>query len=395
MNILYICPRDPRVANTGSTMRTAFLWKALKELGTVYTVIYPSKEVDLSRVEVREGLERDRIHVVPNNQTSWWNWLVVYVSRKLMKNGSLSFTPRGRMRRAIGWPDVKFDCVVARYIDQAANRVAWKLGPLYVDIDDLPTTVFDKINKFRLPSPLRPLAGVLVRIVQERVLLHARGLWVTNQEDLRLLQGRLQTRVLRNIAPNAGIGYAVDGRQEDLLLTVGSLGYGPNVQGIEWFLGNIWPEVRQAMPTLKYVIAGGGLDEATQGRWESVLGVHVLGFVDDLAGVYERARAVVTPVLSGAGTCVKTIEACKRGRKVFATDCAARGFDAVERSALQIEVFKGAEDFVARLCAWLELSESSRQARQKEILSASNRINSIDDFFRSVREVLDPIAKQG
>ena len=388
MNILYIAPRDPRIANTGSTIRTAFLWESLKRLGTVYTVIYPSKDIDVSQTAVRDALERDRIHVVPNKQTSWWNWLPFYISRKLMKNGSLALTPAHRMRRAIGWEGIHFDCCVVRYIDQVANRVAWKLAPLYIDIDDLPTTVFDQVIKRRLPIILRPLASCFVRFVQWRCLRHAKGLWVTNETDLMRLKDRKPTRLLRNLAPRAKSDYRVDGCQEKLILTVGLMGYGPNSQGVSWFLRHVWPEVHREFPELTYAIAGGGLADSTRRVWESVSGVRVLGFVDDLDAVYERALAVVTPILSGAGTCVKTIEACKRGRKVLSTACAARGFSGSEMKELGVDVFIDATSFIALLRQWIERPTAARLVRQREILASAEQINSVDEFNRSVREMI-------
>ena len=391
MNILYIAPNDPRIVKSGGMVRTALLWKALKRIGDVYTVIYGPKRADALSADVRASLERDRIHAVPNDQTCWWNRPLFYVSRKLMKNGSLACIPARKMRRAIGWTDVLFDCVVTRYIDQSANRVAWKLAPLFIDIDDMPLTLFDRMIKCRLPWLLRPVARSMVWIMQKWSVVHARGVWVTNSADYESLKDQVPTRLLRNLAPEVRANYQIDGLQERMLLTVGSLGYGPNAQGISWFLECVWPEVRRLFPGLEYAIAGGGLPESTKREWESIDGVRVLGFVDDLDAVYERACAVVTPVLTGAGTCIKTIEACSRGRKVFSTASAARGFDEKERGDLQIDLFEHASGFVTQLGTWLDYSESERQLRQREIFATASCINSFEEFSRSVREMISSL----
>jgi glycosyltransferase involved in cell wall biosynthesis len=69
---------------------------------------------------------------------------------------------------------------------------------------------------------------------------------------------------------------------------------------------------------------GRGLD----GWSPPVAGVAVAGFVPDLAAAYAEADCVVVPLVEGAGTPLKFVEALAYGMPVVATPLAARGLEA-------------------------------------------------------------------
>jgi len=93
-----------------------------------------------------------------------------------------------------------------------------------------------------------------------------------------------------------------------------------NIQGLEWFVESVFPEIRAAIPNCALAIAG----PAGQAReWPE--GVSILGRVNSLEPVYANATVVVNPVLFGTGLAVKTIEALSYGKSVVATVAGARG----------------------------------------------------------------------
>jgi len=61
--------------------------------------------------------------------------------------------------------------------------------------------------------------------------------------------------------------------------------------------------------------------------------IDVAGFVDSLAGLYAQADCVVVPIVEGAGSPVKFIEALAYGVPVVATPRAARGLAATSLAA--------------------------------------------------------------
>ena len=64
--------------------------------------------------------------------------------------------------------------------------------------------------------------------------------------------------------------------------------------------------------------------------------ISVLGFVDDLTGLYKKCRCAVAPILRGSGTRIKILEAMAAGIPVVSTTIGAEGIDANEAEHLLV-----------------------------------------------------------
>src|SRR6185503_38437 len=69
------------------------------------------------------------------------------------------------------------------------------------------------------------------------------------------------------------------------VLFVGELGYPPNAEGLEWFLREVWPGVRRAVPDASFDIVGRNARPGVRDA-DGVNGVTVHGFVPSLAERY-------------------------------------------------------------------------------------------------------------
>ena len=105
------------------------------------------------------------------------------------------------------------------------------------------------------------------------------------------------------------------------LLFVGSVSYRPNQQGLEWFIGEVLPRLRDAGMDVELEIVGA----PGRSSLPAVPEVRVRGVVADLKPFYERAHATIVPVLYGSGTRLKVVEAMAYGRPVVATSIGAEG----------------------------------------------------------------------
>ena len=114
------------------------------------------------------------------------------------------------------------------------------------------------------------------------------------------------------------------------LCYVGTLSWRPNARGLDWFCGEVWPRVRERLPDATLEIAGAGLPVDPHGaavapRAWSVPGVTTVGFVPDVAAVYDRSVAMVAPTLGGSGVRLKLLEAFRHGVPVITTSDGAAG----------------------------------------------------------------------
>lgn len=99
--------------------------------------------------------------------------------------------------------------------------------------------------------------------------------------------------------------------------------------GAEYLVHEIWPLVRQRLPSAQLRIAGKHC-ELIRGEGKPPEGVQAFwGFVPDLEDLYAQTRVVACPILSGGGTRIKIIEGALQGRPVASTTLGAEGLNRV------------------------------------------------------------------
>ena len=114
------------------------------------------------------------------------------------------------------------------------------------------------------------------------------------------------------------------------LVFVGNLNNPTNLNGLKWFLLEVWPRLRAAEPgmTLRVVGSLEG-DSATQSGLPNLLrasaGVHAGGYVsdDDLGGVLQRSRIFIVPIRWATGVVTKQTLAHVHGVPTVVTPTAA------------------------------------------------------------------------
>ena len=384
MNILYVCGDDPRLSNFGSQQRTHFLWESLRRFADVYTVVRGEKKCDECVLD--EANHVARIRFLPDLP------IIRFLDRvftKFFKPASFPFRTLGFAERRIpyAWRGIKFDVVVTRYIYCAAQTGFWHLAPCVIDIDDAPLQSFDTVMKARIPWGLRAVRRWMVAAYQNFIIGKCDAVWIPDRSQVDSFCKIAPCFYLPNIANPPSEGYSsvknisLSSRQ---LMSVGILDYAPNVKGIQWFLDTIWPAVHLKHPELTYCICGGHLDQHVATKWQQIPGVVVAGYVSDIDKVYEDSIGVIAPVLTGAGTCIKVMEACLRGRKVFATPFAARGYNKTEIMNMGIELFMSIDEFEMSLQRWLCTRQDKQKVEQERIMDMAGSTMSLEGFSQIV-----------
>ena len=111
------------------------------------------------------------------------------------------------------------------------------------------------------------------------------------------------------------------------LMYVGFLGWEPNAQGLLWFIEQVWPQLVQRHPDLRFDIVGKNPDQRLQAAAASWEGISLKGFVPDLQEIYRDSRVSVAPLLFGSGMKVKVLDAMARGMPIVTTSVGAEGID--------------------------------------------------------------------
>ena len=100
-------------------------------------------------------------------------------------------------------------------------------------------------------------------------------------------------------------------------------GASPNGDGLRWFVSEVLPLVRAALPWVTLTVTGANPPvELLELQRE---GVEFSGFVDDLPGLMDTARVAIAPIRYGAGVKLKVLDAIGRRVPVIATTIGAEG----------------------------------------------------------------------
>jgi len=107
------------------------------------------------------------------------------------------------------------------------------------------------------------------------------------------------------------------------LCHIGSMNWSPNIEGIEWFLDDVWPLIHEAHPDLEFTVAGHGTPDHLMQRKDA--NVKFVGTVPDANEFMLDHELMIVPLLSGSGIRVKIVEAMALGRVVITTSVGAEG----------------------------------------------------------------------
>lgn len=110
------------------------------------------------------------------------------------------------------------------------------------------------------------------------------------------------------------------------LVFTGAMDWRANLEGIDYFMDEVWPLLIPERPDLRFVIVGKNppsrLSKTIQ---QKNLNWTVTGFVDDVRPYVRDADVFVIPLRIGGGTRIKAFEAMAMGRPVVSTTLGVEG----------------------------------------------------------------------
>lgn len=113
-------------------------------------------------------------------------------------------------------------------------------------------------------------------------------------------------------------------RDPELLIITGSFDSFQNVQGILWFMENVWPLVQAARPTVRLQLIGKGVCQLPDALIHAPQ-VEAIDTVPDITPYLRRATVAVVPLLHGSGIRFKILEALASELPVVSTTLGAQG----------------------------------------------------------------------
>jgi glycosyltransferase involved in cell wall biosynthesis len=154
---------------------------------------------------------------------------------------------------------------------------------------------------------------------------------------LRSLQGHIEGQVEVIPAPANTSRFRPDPTrrpQPRSLFMLGSLNWLPNLEGVEWFLREVWPQAHRELPELTLHIAGTAPPAHLTSRPAGQDNVFIHGFVESAPDFMQAYDLMLVPLLSGGGMRVKIVEGMALGKAILSTTIGAEGIDAQDGAEL-------------------------------------------------------------
>jgi polysaccharide biosynthesis protein PslH len=163
-----------------------------------------------------------------------------------------------------------------------------------------------------------------IRTVEGRAVSSVQAVTVTSPEEAERLD-HLYGVSASAVVPSGVEPPAHGDRRptKPVVVWVGSYSYGPNATGLTRFVEESWRSVHSATGAELWLIGANPPSEVVARH--GLVGVRVLGFVEDLAPVLARASVGVVPLWSGAGVKIKTLTLMAHGVPTVSTTVGMEG----------------------------------------------------------------------
>ena len=100
----------------------------------------------------------------------------------------------------------------------------------------------------------------------------------------------------------------------------------PNLDGITWFIDEVWPTIIAKVPAARLAIYGSVCARLSRRSSE----IELYGNVELLEPHYDRARLSIVPLRVGSGLKIKIIEAISVGIPIVTTEVGAQGLLSIQ-----------------------------------------------------------------
>ncbi|MDB5227734.1 MAG: glycosyl transferase [Bacteroidota bacterium] len=153
---------------------------------------------------------------------------------------------------------------------------------------------------------------------------------------------------------------------EKSLLYIGTLSWEANIDGLLWFLKDIWKLIVPQHHDTKLYIVGKNPDARLKEIAARDSRIVLTGFIDDVEPYFKKSRVFITPLRFGSGIKVKVVNALYRGIPCVTTPIGAEGLKVIDGEHVFIK--KDPEEFAHAIDilltdknVWKEMSVNARK----------------------------------
>lgn len=344
MKILFVALMPPYPLTHGQRMRHWALLRALAAQGhrtTLAAFDAPDSAEGLARVkEVCERVEYVPLPETARQGRNAWARLRTVAGR--VPHGAWKYrsAPMAKLLASL-LRGGEFDAVICNEIYAYINLPQPCPAPLVLDKSDVTSLILRRY----VDCERNPALRMYGRLEYRKLRAWERG--ACGAATHVVACSEVDARQLRELCPGAAVSvvpnvidmeaYLPGGREEEnTLLYCGSMDWYPNKDAVRYFLSEIMPALRQAVPGVRLTVTGTRPSAEFVRRFDPEGRVEFTGRVPDVRPIIARCAVSIVPLRIGSGTRLKILEAAAMGRAVVSTRLGAEGLDLVDGAEIKL-----------------------------------------------------------
>ena len=349
--ILFLTQIIPFPPDAGPKVKTYYVLRALVEQGHSITLVSFVRPEEIQHVSIVNEL-CDKVCTVPIHRSRLAD--IFYMLRSYV-TGRPFLVERDDLRpmqevvdRLIRENDFQFihadQLTMVQFAVRGASINHGEKIKVIFDAHNAVWTIVERMreNASWLLKPILTIEANRVKQYEGGLLRDVDHVLAVTDIDKKLLKDALFTAKSNHngfVSPIAVIPIAVDTlikkpirrkAKSKNIVTLGTLHYPPNADGIRWFFNEVFPIVRKHVPDITLTIIGRNPPRDFREIAVQNSGIiNVTGYVDDLIPFMEEAALMVVPVRAGGGMRVRILEAFSYAMPVVTTTVGLEGIEAI------------------------------------------------------------------
>jgi glycosyltransferase involved in cell wall biosynthesis len=374
MNILFLTQIVPFPPDAGPKVKTYHVLRALAGQGHAVTLVSFVRPDELQHLPALEKICK-AVHTVPIHRSRLADvgyMLRSYLTKRPFLIERDDLRPMQELvNKLVRDGDFHFihadQLTMVQFAVRGASAFPDKKPKVIFDAHNAVWTIVQRMQE-NARWFLKPILGIEAKRVKRyegellKTVDHVLAVTDVDQASLEEALNFSKVKKTDRVAPISVIPIAVDTqqlqpikRQPDSknIVTLGTLHYPPNADGIRWFFNDVFPLIRKRIPEATLTIIGKNppqdfLDVAAQYPGA----INVTGYATELAPYLAQSALMVVPVRAGGGIRVRILEAFAYAMPVVTTTIGLEGINAeLDKDVLVADT---ATDFANRVCELLE-----------------------------------------